>query len=213
MTWVYNMLAKSCKEHLKAYVISSLRNALQNNCSALLGPLNKHLRPYWPFFLSAVGLSLESLPPPAYDEYIVDLSEVLTNDETEQKPNDDGNEDTGETRSKEARPHLGFLLDPQSCEVVSVDPVGLIGKWNDKSSKWVVSPQDIVVEINGAGGRPDQLMQKIRKRNVERMTVHRPCDLREPTGMIVEEDLVKEDGGPCGQKVTFDGLSGTKEET
>lgn len=73
--------------------------------------------------------------------------------------------------------------------------------------------KDIVVEINGAGGRPDQLMQKIRKRNVERMTVHRPCDLRGPTGMIVEEDLVKED--PCGhrQKLTCDGLSGTEEET
>ncbi|CAE8720788.1 unnamed protein product [Polarella glacialis] len=61
-SWLYNTLASLFQGTVKSYVISALQEALTNNISSLLAPLNQYLTPYWPLLLSTCGLSVEMLP-------------------------------------------------------------------------------------------------------------------------------------------------------
>ncbi|CAE8605436.1 unnamed protein product, partial [Polarella glacialis] len=61
-SWLYNTLASLFQGTVKSYVIIALQEALTNNISSLLAPLNQYLTPYWPLLLSTCGLSVEMLP-------------------------------------------------------------------------------------------------------------------------------------------------------
>jgi len=62
LSWILNALAKRFQEQVQEYVTVNLQEALSNNITCLVEPLNSYIRPYWPFLLNTVGMSIAELP-------------------------------------------------------------------------------------------------------------------------------------------------------
>jgi len=142
-------LASSFDKDIKRYIQKAAQTALRDNIQAMLGPLNMHMKPYWPLLLQLVGLSPSELP----------MARKGVETTCQMEPAGPGSEAWGRRERGEA-----WGIDPETMRVM---PAGekeqVIGEWSEVSNTGNINRTCFLVEVDGCRGTLPALQDKLRE--------------------------------------------------